>query len=88
MLPPNARGTITYIAPSGHYTVNDEVIEIEFQGARRKYTMKQLWPVRAVWAAPPQGAPRQAPPAPLPRTRLGRAGPVDAAGPFPVCPVL
>jgi hypothetical protein len=46
MLPPNARGTITYIAPAGHYTVNDEVIEIEFQGQRRKYGMKQLWPVR------------------------------------------
>lgn len=47
MLPPNARGTITYIAPAGHYTVNDEVIEIEFQGQRRKYSMKQLWPVRS-----------------------------------------
>jgi hypothetical protein len=45
MLPPNARGTISYIAPSGHYTVNDEVIEIEFQGQKRKYSMKQLWPV-------------------------------------------
>ena len=45
MLPPNARGTISYIAPAGHYTINDEVIEIEFQGAKRKYSMKQLWPV-------------------------------------------
>lgn len=25
MLPPNARGTVTYIAPAGHYTVDDEV---------------------------------------------------------------
>jgi hypothetical protein len=25
LLPPNARGTISYIAPAGHYTVNDEV---------------------------------------------------------------
>jgi V-type H+-transporting ATPase subunit A len=31
MLPPGARGTISYIAPAGEYTVNDEVIEIEFQ---------------------------------------------------------
>jgi len=31
MLPPGARGTISYIAPPGDYTVNDEVIEIEFQ---------------------------------------------------------
>lgn len=48
MLPPNARGTISYIAPAGHYTVNDEVIEIEFQGQKRKYSMKQLWPVRGL----------------------------------------
>lgn len=47
MLPPNARGTVTYIAPAGHYTVNDEVLEIEFQGAKKKFTMRQLWPVRS-----------------------------------------
>ncbi|KAI8467183.1 MAG: vacuolar ATP synthase, subunit A [Monoraphidium minutum] len=47
LLPPNARGTITYIAPAGNYTVNDEVIEIEFQGAKKKFSMKQLWPVRS-----------------------------------------
>eukprot|EP00775_Hariotina_reticulata_P008661 gene8661-8842_t len=47
MLPPGARGTISYIAPPGDYTVNDEVIEIEFQGQKRKYSMLQLWPVRS-----------------------------------------
>eukprot|EP00877_Chromochloris_zofingiensis_P001005 jgi/Chrzof1/10905/Cz05g16180.t1 len=47
MLPPGARGTISYIAPAGSYTINDEIIEIEFQGAKRKYGMKQLWPVRS-----------------------------------------
>ena len=47
MLPPNARGTITYIAPNGNYTITDKVIEIEFQGVRTEYTMRQLWPVRA-----------------------------------------
>jgi ATPsynthase alpha/beta subunit N-term extension len=31
MLPPGARGSITYIAPPGQYSVTDEVIEIEFQ---------------------------------------------------------
>lgn len=35
MLPPGARGTISYIAPPGEYTVNDEVIEIEFQVGNR-----------------------------------------------------
>lgn len=47
MLPPTARGTITYIAPPGHYNINEEVIEIEFQGQKKKYTMKQNWPVRS-----------------------------------------
>lgn len=47
MLPPNARGTVTYIAPAGNYTVDDEVIEVEFQGKRRKLAMRQLWPVRS-----------------------------------------
>jgi V-type H+-transporting ATPase subunit A len=47
MLPPGARGTITYLAPPGEYTVEDEVIEVEFQGARKKFCMKQLWPVRS-----------------------------------------
>jgi V-type H+-transporting ATPase subunit A len=46
MLPPGARGNITYIAPAGNYTVNEEVIEVEFQGLRKRYAMKQLWPVR------------------------------------------
>ncbi|WIA12406.1 hypothetical protein OEZ85_012450 [Tetradesmus obliquus] len=47
MLPPGARGTISYIAPAGDYTVQDEVIEIEFQGQKKKYSMMQLWPVRS-----------------------------------------
>lgn len=47
MLPPTARGNVTYIAPAGHYNVNEEVIEIEFGGARKRYSMKQLWPVRS-----------------------------------------
>nr|QKY15285.1 vacuolar proton-ATPase (VHA) [Polytomella parva] len=47
MLPPNAAGVVTYIAPSGDYTVNDEVLEIEFQGVKKSFSMKQLWPVRS-----------------------------------------
>eukprot|EP00899_Mesostigma_viride_P024267 jgi/Mesvir1/5024/Mv02234-RA.2 len=43
MLPPGAMGRITYIAPPGHYTV----IEVEFQGRRRKYSMMHTWPVRS-----------------------------------------
>lgn len=35
MLPPGARGNITYIAPAGHYNIDEEVIEVEFQGAKK-----------------------------------------------------
>eukprot|EP00879_Flechtneria_rotunda_P001565 GHRR01001724.1.p1 GENE.GHRR01001724.1~~GHRR01001724.1.p1 ORF type:complete len:616 (+),score=222.24 GHRR01001724.1:185-2032(+) len=47
MLPPGARGTISYVAPAGDYTVTDEVIEIEFQGQKRKFSMMHMWPVRS-----------------------------------------
>jgi V-type H+-transporting ATPase subunit A len=47
MLPPKSRGTITYIAPPGSYTLNDTVLEIEFEGEKSNFTMLQLWPVRA-----------------------------------------
>ncbi|GAX82509.1 hypothetical protein CEUSTIGMA_g9936.t1 [Chlamydomonas eustigma] len=47
MLPPGARGNISYVAPAGHYTIDEEVIEVDFQGTKKKYAMKQLWPVRS-----------------------------------------
>ncbi|KAI7877341.1 V-type proton ATPase catalytic subunit A [Lichtheimia hyalospora FSU 10163] len=47
MLPPSARGTISYLAPKGQYTVDDVVLEAEFEGETTKYTMKQLWAVRS-----------------------------------------
>ncbi|KAJ1665565.1 H(+)-transporting V1 sector ATPase subunit A [Coemansia sp. RSA 1813] len=46
MMPPNARGTVTYIAPTGKYTVSDVVLETEFEGVTSKHTMMQVWPVR------------------------------------------
>lgn len=46
MVPPGARGVITFIAPPGHYTVMEEVLEIEFQTHKRKVCMLQMWPVR------------------------------------------
>jgi V-type H+-transporting ATPase subunit A len=45
-LPPGAMGKITYIAPEGEYSILDEVIELEFQGEKKKFTMLQAWPVR------------------------------------------
>lgn len=35
MLPPGARGNISYIAPAGHYSVEEEVIEVDFQGTKK-----------------------------------------------------
>jgi len=46
MLPPKARGTVTYIAPPGNYTVVDKILETEFDGETTEYTLKQVWPVR------------------------------------------
>lgn len=46
MLPPKCLGTITYIAPKGQYTLEDVVLETEFEGETTKHTMRQLWPVR------------------------------------------
>jgi V-type H+-transporting ATPase subunit A len=46
MLPPKARGTITYLAPPGNYTIKDKVLETEFDGERTEYSLMQVWPVR------------------------------------------
>lgn len=46
MLPPKAKGTVTYIAEPGSYDVTDVVLETEFDGEKSQYTMLQVWPVR------------------------------------------
>ncbi|MBQ5154024.1 V-type ATP synthase subunit A, partial [Macrococcus caseolyticus] len=46
LIPPKAKGTVTYIAPAGNYKVTDVVLETEFDGEKEKYTMLQVWPVR------------------------------------------
>ncbi|KAF3640967.1 V-type proton ATPase catalytic subunit A [Capsicum annuum] len=46
-LPPDAMGKITYIAPAGQYSLNDTVLELEFQGVKKQVTMLQTWPVRS-----------------------------------------
>ncbi|KAJ1510756.1 H(+)-transporting V1 sector ATPase subunit A [Coelomomyces lativittatus] len=43
---PKAHGTVTYIAPAGYYTINDTVLELEFAGEKKSFTMLQYWPVR------------------------------------------
>eukprot|EP00735_Rhodelphis_limneticus_P006831 TRINITY_DN19280_c0_g1::TRINITY_DN19280_c0_g1_i1::g.15800::m.15800 TRINITY_DN19280_c0_g1::TRINITY_DN19280_c0_g1_i1::g.15800 ORF type:complete len:630 (-),score=189.44,sp/P13548/VATA_VIGRR/70.55/0.0,ATP-synt_ab/PF00006.20/1.7e-110,ATP-synt_ab_C/PF00306.22/9.9e-23,ATP-synt_ab_N/PF02874.18/5.7e-14,ATP-synt_ab_N/PF02874.18/1.4e+03,DUF3553/PF12073.3/0.039,DUF3553/PF12073.3/3.3e+03,AAA_14/PF13173.1/0.047,AAA_16/PF13191.1/1.1,AAA_16/PF13191.1/8.7e+02 TRINITY_DN19280_c0_g1_i1:560-2410(-) len=46
MLPPSVMGRITWVAPQGDYTIEDDLIEIEYAGEKMKYSMLQLWPVR------------------------------------------
>lgn len=46
MLPPRARGRVLYLAEPGNYTVDDIVLETEFDGEKSQYTMLQVWPVR------------------------------------------
>ncbi|SCU92626.1 LAMI_0E11320g1_1 [Lachancea mirantina] len=46
LLPPRARGTITWIASEGDYTVDEKVLEVEFDGVKSDYTMYHTWPVR------------------------------------------
>lgn len=46
MLPPKERGRVTYIAEPGNYQIEDEVLEVDFDGQRHRYSMMQIWPVR------------------------------------------
>jgi len=46
LVPPRAKGTVTYVAEAGSYDVNDIVLEMEFDGEKSKYSMLQVWPVR------------------------------------------
>ncbi|MCJ1258671.1 H(+)-transporting V1 sector ATPase subunit A [Lignoscripta atroalba] len=46
LLPPRARGTITHIAEKGSYTVEEKVLEVEFDGKKSDYSMMHTWPVR------------------------------------------
>lgn len=47
MLSPKALGTITHICEKGSYTLEDIVLETEFEGQKSKHTMMQIWPVRS-----------------------------------------
>ena len=47
MVPPTAKGRITFLAPKGSYTIEEPIIELEFNGEKRKHCMLQKWPVRS-----------------------------------------
>ena len=42
MLPPKGMGTVTYVAPAGNYTVQDTILETEFNGVKSSYTLMQV----------------------------------------------
>ncbi|KAL2821822.1 vacuolar ATP synthase catalytic subunit A [Aspergillus cavernicola] len=46
LLPPRARGTITRIAEAGSYTVEEQLLEIEFNGVKSTHGLMHTWPVR------------------------------------------
>ena len=46
LLPPRARGTITRLAEKGSYTVDEKILEVEFDGKKSEYSMMHTWPVR------------------------------------------
>lgn len=46
LLPPRARGTITKYPSKGSYTVDEKILEVEFEGKKYEYSMMHEWPVR------------------------------------------
>eukprot|EP00672_Neobodo_designis_P021697 CAMPEP_0174829338 /NCGR_PEP_ID=MMETSP1114-20130205/1876_1 /TAXON_ID=312471 /ORGANISM="Neobodo designis, Strain CCAP 1951/1" /LENGTH=610 /DNA_ID=CAMNT_0016063083 /DNA_START=37 /DNA_END=1869 /DNA_ORIENTATION=- len=46
MLPPRMKGRVTYVAEPGNYTLEDDIMEIEFNGKKKKVQLMHRWPVR------------------------------------------
>uniref|UniRef100_A0A1B0FMG5 H(+)-transporting two-sector ATPase n=1 Tax=Glossina morsitans morsitans TaxID=37546 RepID=A0A1B0FMG5_GLOMM len=46
MLHPRSKGRITFIAPPGNYTLDDVIMETEYDDIKTSHTMLQVWPVR------------------------------------------
>ncbi|EDO16896.1 hypothetical protein Kpol_1020p3 [Vanderwaltozyma polyspora DSM 70294] len=46
LVPPRARGTVTWVATAGEYTIEEKILEVEFDGQKYEYTMFHTWPVR------------------------------------------
>jgi V-type H+-transporting ATPase subunit A len=46
MLGPLSMGKITYIAEEGNYSLEDTVLEVEFNGKKKGFSMMHSWPVR------------------------------------------
>eukprot|EP00758_Cryptobia_borreli_P002641 Tbor_TRINITY_DN3177_c1_g1::TRINITY_DN3177_c1_g1_i1::g.14694::m.14694/K02145/ATPeV1A, ATP6A; V-type H+-transporting ATPase subunit A len=46
MVPPLVKGRVTHVTPAGNYNIDEEIIEIEHNGKKKKLTMMHRWPVR------------------------------------------
>ncbi|XP_033229071.1 V-type proton ATPase catalytic subunit A-like [Belonocnema kinseyi] len=46
MMPPRCCGKIRYLAPRGNYTVDEVIMETEYEGKVSRHAMMQMWPVR------------------------------------------
>lgn len=46
LIPPLAKGKITYVASEGNYTVREKILEVEFNNKKYEYSMSHFWPVR------------------------------------------
>jgi vacuolar-type H+-ATPase catalytic subunit A/Vma1 len=46
LLPPRAKGTIKKMPQKGSYTVDTDLLEVEFEGKTTMYSMMHQWPVR------------------------------------------
>ncbi|KKM13841.1 hypothetical protein LCGC14_1712120, partial [marine sediment metagenome] len=45
MVPPNIRGTLSYLASEGDYTIIDEIYRINIDGKEKSFSMLQKWPI-------------------------------------------
>jgi len=46
MVPPNMRGTLTWVAPEMKYTIDEPIARIKTEKGEQELTMLQRWPVR------------------------------------------
>ena len=46
MIPPNVRGTLTWVAPAMQYTIDEPIARVRTDAGEQELTMLQHWPVR------------------------------------------
>ena len=46
MVPPNLKGTLTWLAPAGNYTIEEPIARLQSEHGEQELTMLQRWPVR------------------------------------------